>query len=205
MLVAVARRVADLVPYGEFVPILFHFRIDHGEQHLGDFTRPIAFLQGKRPLELEFDGFPSIRRLVARLPANCVDDLPLVPVDDLDGPFDDLRGHLRCATKQAQGDQRQIRRLGGIHLICRPIFVLDVERAQDDDNLRRFELLPILLFQPFFAASSGWMIGYAAILIEKIRRAFHVFEYTVIIRVASKRVGHEDADRVLGGHLEDCL
>src|SRR5687768_14521686 len=34
MLVAIARRVADLVPYGEFVPILFHFRIDRGEQQL---------------------------------------------------------------------------------------------------------------------------------------------------------------------------
>jgi uncharacterized protein YxjI len=36
---ALVRRVIDLVPYGDFVPILFHFRIDRGETHLGDLTR----------------------------------------------------------------------------------------------------------------------------------------------------------------------
>ena len=34
--VAFLRRVIDAVPYGDFVPILFHFTIDAGEQHLGD-------------------------------------------------------------------------------------------------------------------------------------------------------------------------
>ena len=54
MLVAIARRVADLVPYGEFVPILFHFRIDHGEKHLGDFTRPIG-VRDRYTLDLSGD------------------------------------------------------------------------------------------------------------------------------------------------------
>lgn len=61
MLVAVARRVADLVPYGEFVPILFHFRIDHGEQHLGDFTRPIG-VRDRYTLDLSGDTERTIDR-----------------------------------------------------------------------------------------------------------------------------------------------
>ena len=61
MLVAIARRVADLVPYGEFVPILFHFRIDRGEQHLGDFTRPIG-VRDRYTLDLSGDPERTIDR-----------------------------------------------------------------------------------------------------------------------------------------------
>jgi hypothetical protein len=61
MLVAIARRVADLVPYGEFVPILFHFRIDRGEQHLGEFTRPIG-VRDRYTLDLSGDSERAIDR-----------------------------------------------------------------------------------------------------------------------------------------------
>ncbi|MDQ4030628.1 MAG: hypothetical protein M3168_06260 [Actinomycetota bacterium] len=37
--VALLRRVIDLVPYGELVPIVFHFTIDADGDHLGDLTR----------------------------------------------------------------------------------------------------------------------------------------------------------------------
>ena len=37
--VAILRRVIDAVPYGDFVPIPFHFTIDDGETHLGDLNR----------------------------------------------------------------------------------------------------------------------------------------------------------------------
>ncbi len=39
---AIVRRVIDVVPYGYLVPIVFHFTIDDGERHLGDFTRRIG-------------------------------------------------------------------------------------------------------------------------------------------------------------------
>jgi hypothetical protein len=61
MLVAVIRRVIDAVPYGEFVPILFHFRIDHGERHLGDFTRPIG-VRDRYTLDLSADSERTIDR-----------------------------------------------------------------------------------------------------------------------------------------------
>jgi uncharacterized protein YxjI len=37
--VAILRRVIDAVPYGDFVPIPFHFTIDDGERHVGDLNR----------------------------------------------------------------------------------------------------------------------------------------------------------------------
>jgi hypothetical protein len=37
--VAILRRVIDAVPYGDFVPIPFHFTIDRGDTHIGDFNR----------------------------------------------------------------------------------------------------------------------------------------------------------------------
>jgi hypothetical protein len=63
-LIAIARRVADFVPYGEFVPILFHFRIDRGEQHLGDFTRPIG-VRDRYTLDLSGDTDRTIDRRLA--------------------------------------------------------------------------------------------------------------------------------------------
>ena len=37
--VAILRRVIDAVPYGDFVPIPFHFTIDDGDTHIGDLNR----------------------------------------------------------------------------------------------------------------------------------------------------------------------
>jgi uncharacterized protein YxjI len=37
--IAILRRVIDMVPYGDFVPIPFHFTIDAGERHIGDLNR----------------------------------------------------------------------------------------------------------------------------------------------------------------------
>jgi uncharacterized protein YxjI len=37
--VAILRRVIDAVPYGDFVPIPFHFTIDAAERHIGDLNR----------------------------------------------------------------------------------------------------------------------------------------------------------------------
>ncbi len=37
--IAILRRVIDAVPYGDFIPIPFHFTIDAGEQHFGDLNR----------------------------------------------------------------------------------------------------------------------------------------------------------------------
>jgi uncharacterized protein YxjI len=37
--IAIIRRVIDAVPYGDFIPIPFHFTIDDGERHVGDLNR----------------------------------------------------------------------------------------------------------------------------------------------------------------------
>ena len=37
--VAILRRVIDAVPYGDFIPIPFHFTIDSGDRHVGDLNR----------------------------------------------------------------------------------------------------------------------------------------------------------------------
>jgi uncharacterized protein YxjI len=37
--VAFLRRVIDAIPYGDFVPIPFHFTIDNGDRHIGDLNR----------------------------------------------------------------------------------------------------------------------------------------------------------------------
>jgi uncharacterized protein YxjI len=37
--IAILRRVIDMVPYGDFVPVPFHFTIDAGERHIGDLNR----------------------------------------------------------------------------------------------------------------------------------------------------------------------
>ena len=39
---AVVRRVIDLVPFGDFVPIVFHFTIDANGRHFGELTRRIG-------------------------------------------------------------------------------------------------------------------------------------------------------------------
>ena len=53
----------DVIPYGEFVPILFHFTIDDGERHVGDFTRRIGV---RDTYELDLTGDPE-RKLDRRL------------------------------------------------------------------------------------------------------------------------------------------
>ena len=37
--VAILRRAIDAVPYGDFIPIPFHFTIDDGDTHIGDLNR----------------------------------------------------------------------------------------------------------------------------------------------------------------------
>jgi uncharacterized protein YxjI len=39
MPIAIIRRVIDMVPYGDFIPIPFHFTIDAGTRHVGDLNR----------------------------------------------------------------------------------------------------------------------------------------------------------------------
>ena len=41
--IAVLRRLIEVVPYGDFVPIPFHFTIDAGERHIGDLNRRLGF------------------------------------------------------------------------------------------------------------------------------------------------------------------
>ena len=71
---ALVRRVIDAVPYGDFVPILFHFRIDRGEQHLGDFTRAVGF-RDKYTLDLSGDSERTIDRRLAIALAIALDAL----------------------------------------------------------------------------------------------------------------------------------
>ncbi len=40
---AVMRRVLEAIPYGDFIPIVFHFTIDRGDHHLGDMNRRYGF------------------------------------------------------------------------------------------------------------------------------------------------------------------
>ena len=43
MSIAVLRRLIEVVPYGDFVPIPFHFTIDAGARHVGDLNRRLGF------------------------------------------------------------------------------------------------------------------------------------------------------------------
>jgi uncharacterized protein YxjI len=63
LLWALVRRAVDVIPYGEFVPILFHFTIDDGERHVGDFTRRIGV---RDTYELDLTGDPE-RKIDRRL------------------------------------------------------------------------------------------------------------------------------------------
>jgi len=49
------------VPYGDFIPIVFHFTIDAGEQHVGDLTRRIG-LRDTYDLDLAGDVERTIDR-----------------------------------------------------------------------------------------------------------------------------------------------
>ena len=61
---AIVRRVIDAVPYGDFIPIVFHFTIDADDRHLGDFTRRIG-LRDTYDLDLSADTERTIDRRLA--------------------------------------------------------------------------------------------------------------------------------------------
>jgi uncharacterized protein YxjI len=52
---AVARRVVDFVPYGEWVPIPYDFVIHEGDRELGHFTRKFLSVRDRYTLGLEGD------------------------------------------------------------------------------------------------------------------------------------------------------
>lgn len=71
---AIVRRVIDVVPYGDFVPIVFHFRIDDGDRHLGDMTRAIG-MRDRYVLDLSGDLERTIDRRLAIALAIALDAL----------------------------------------------------------------------------------------------------------------------------------
>jgi hypothetical protein len=71
---AIVRRVIDAVPYGDFIPIVFHFRIDSGDRHLGDFTRAIG-VRDRYTLDLSGDVERTIDRRLALALAIALDAL----------------------------------------------------------------------------------------------------------------------------------
>ena len=54
--VAFLRRLIDVVPYGDFVPIPFHFTIDANGSHLGDLNRRIGY---RDTYDLDLSGDPD--------------------------------------------------------------------------------------------------------------------------------------------------
>jgi hypothetical protein len=62
---AIARRVIDAVPYGDFIPIVFHFTIDTADgRHFGDFTRAWG-MRDRYTLDLSGDPGRTIDRRLA--------------------------------------------------------------------------------------------------------------------------------------------
>ena len=68
------RRAIDFVPYGDLVPIIFHFTIDEGDQHLGDFNRRVGF-RDTYDLDLSGDTARKIDRRLAIALAVALDAL----------------------------------------------------------------------------------------------------------------------------------
>ena len=62
--VALLRRAIDLVPYGDFIPIVFHFTITVDGQPVGDLRRPIG-LRDRYVLNLRGDAERRIDRRTA--------------------------------------------------------------------------------------------------------------------------------------------
>ncbi len=62
--VALLRRVVDLVPYGEFIPVVFHFTIAIDGREVGEMRRPVG-LRDRYVLELGGDPERRIDRRVA--------------------------------------------------------------------------------------------------------------------------------------------
>jgi hypothetical protein len=52
---AIARRVVDFVPYGEWVPIPYDFLIHAGDRELGHFTRKFLAMRDTYTLDLSGD------------------------------------------------------------------------------------------------------------------------------------------------------
>jgi hypothetical protein len=62
---AIVRRVIDAVPYGDFIPIVFHFTIDTADgRHLGDFTRAWG-MRDRYTLDLSGDPERTVDRRLA--------------------------------------------------------------------------------------------------------------------------------------------
>ena len=62
--IAILRRVVDVVPYGDFVPIPFHFTIDADAGHLGDLNRRFG-VRDTYDLDLSGDTARTIDRRLA--------------------------------------------------------------------------------------------------------------------------------------------
>ena len=71
---AIVRRAVDVIPYGDVIPILFHFTIDEGDRHLGDFTRKIG-IRDTYTLDLSGDLERRIDRRLAIALAIALDAL----------------------------------------------------------------------------------------------------------------------------------
>jgi hypothetical protein len=74
MPVALLRRVIDAVPYGELVPILYHFTITADGRDLGELRRPIG-VRDRYVLRLDGDAERRIDRRVALALAIALDAL----------------------------------------------------------------------------------------------------------------------------------
>ena len=72
--VAIGRRVADLVPYGDLLPIPYHFVFRSGEREIGGLTRKIA-LRDQYELDLSGDPERTIDRRLAIALAIALDAL----------------------------------------------------------------------------------------------------------------------------------
>jgi uncharacterized protein YxjI len=59
---AVARRVVDFLPYGEWVPIPYDFVIHSGERELGHFTRKLLSVRDRYSLDLSGDADKQVDR-----------------------------------------------------------------------------------------------------------------------------------------------
>jgi uncharacterized protein YxjI len=59
---AIARRVVDFVPYGEWVPIPYDFLIHAGERELGHFTRKFLSIRDTYTLDLSGDQEKQVDR-----------------------------------------------------------------------------------------------------------------------------------------------
>ena len=63
-LIAIVRRIKDLVPYGEAIPIPYHFTFLRGEREIGEVTRVLG-LRDKYILDLSADAERALDRRLA--------------------------------------------------------------------------------------------------------------------------------------------